>query len=45
MDFKYFNMKHQNEVNTFIPQEKMDKISVNQHKFADFGEEVKANNQ
>ena len=45
LDFKYFNLKQQTDVNTFIPLEKVNKVKENQPKFADFDGTSAANNQ
>lgn len=44
VDFKYFNLKQQNVVDSFLPPEKVQKINNNKHKFKDFDQE-RANNQ
>lgn len=36
IDFKYFNLKQQTEVDSFMPAEKEAKVRDNQHKFKDF---------
>jgi len=36
IDFKYFNLKQQTDVNTYVPPEKLTKVHENQHKFKDF---------
>ena len=36
MDFKYFNLKQQSVVDSFLPPEKEVKIRNNEHKFKDF---------
>lgn len=35
-DFKYFNLKQQTDVHSFMPAEKEAKVRDNQHKFKDF---------
>ena len=36
VDFKYFNLKQQTEVHSFMPPEKEAKVRENQYKFKDF---------
>ena len=44
VDFKYFNLKQQSLAESFMPPEKVNKVSANKHKFDNFDSDIVASN-